>query len=90
MSELFQNLDLQTLFFINGTATHPWLDWFFLNVTDLNKNPIFSGVTILLMVYFGYRKYGKQVWRLVVAMALTIAVEGKPISPCCRPPPICV
>jgi undecaprenyl-diphosphatase len=74
MIELLQGLENQILFFINGTLTHPWLDAFFVNITDLHKQPIFNLVAIAALLFFSFRKYGKQAWRVVVAMALTIAI----------------
>lgn len=74
MIEMLQQFEQQILFFINTTATHPWLDAFFYNVTDLHKTWVFRIVVLALLLFFSIRKYKKEAWRVVVAMVLTITL----------------
>jgi undecaprenyl-diphosphatase len=74
MIETLQGWEQQLLLFINTQATHPWLDWFFFNITDLHKSLIFSVLGIAAVLFFSYRKYGKECWRVILALILTIAI----------------
>jgi len=74
MIETLQLWEQQLLLLINTEMTHPWMDWFFYNVTDLHKNWIFNVLVVGLVLFFSYRKYGKECWRVVLALILTIAI----------------
>jgi undecaprenyl-diphosphatase len=74
MMEWLRQLDREVLLLINETWTHPWLDVFFSTITNLHKNPFFAAVGVLAVGYFGFRKFGWRAWRLLVGLALTIAI----------------
>jgi undecaprenyl-diphosphatase len=72
--EWLHQIELQILFFVNTGFTHPWADVFFVNVTDLHKNPVFAILALGALSYFSIRKYGRDSWRVLVALVLAIAI----------------
>ena len=74
MIEVLQNIDDSLLTWINGVARHPWLDWFFINLTDLHKQPIAIVVGLVLLFGFTFRKFHVQMWRMFLALILAVAV----------------
>lgn len=74
MIEWLHQLELQILFFVNGQFTHPWADWFFIHVTDLHKNHVFDVLALAALLFFSIRKYRRRSWRVILGLALTIAI----------------
>ena len=68
MVEWLYKIDVAVFTWINQKATHPWLDVFFRNITDLHKNRIAVVALFVGLLYFSIRKYKKEAWRPILVI----------------------
>jgi undecaprenyl-diphosphatase len=84
MQELL-NLDHSLFHLINGNWTHPALDWFFSNWTDLHKTSffLFVVVPVLLAAIYRFRKWEGLLFLLCALLATGISdwLFGKWMKP---------
>lgn len=69
------NLDKSLLYYVNAVWTAPWLDVFFLTITDLHKQLWFQIVIVPLMLALFLWKYRSQgfVWFIGLLLALSFS-----------------
>lgn len=66
----WHSLDLSLFQLINSVLTHPWLDLFFPFLTDILKNKIFVGLSLLLLIVWISRK--EPIQRLVFVLGTAV------------------
>jgi undecaprenyl-diphosphatase len=73
--ESLRSLDNGTFVAINQTYHAKWIDTFFVTFTDLHEIPWVAALFIGLVLFFGFRKFGKQFLSIFIAMILAVAVS---------------
>lgn len=75
MLDYWKDLDNALFGWINQSLTHPWLDSFFVFVTDLHKHPIVFVPLLVLILGASVWKFRSQSWRVVVGLALALTLS---------------
>lgn len=74
MTDFLFQIDKTVFAWINQTLTHPWLDVFFVNLTDLHKTPAFVAAAAICLLFFSVRKYRYRAWRPFLGVILAVAI----------------
>jgi undecaprenyl-diphosphatase len=67
--------DRNLFLWINTHATHPWLDEFFVNITDLHKHLLVILPFLIVILLYGFRNFGLGMWRILLGVTLAVAVS---------------
>ncbi len=75
MLDYLLNADHWILRQINSVLSHPWLDDFFIWITDLHKTPYFKIIVIPLLAFFFIKKYKREGLSLFLILIFSLSVS---------------